>query len=166
MLALLAECICIMFVTGGTPSSASWRSATLGYTFAALTTAMVIAAVFAQPQSILARVVMEAVGSVGAHILWHLPLSPRDSLGGSSLPSPQCVVFCRVADPRLGLALSLSQASVVPVSGALSRVTASIESEPFARFAIALLLVLAFTTAAAALHYHYVERRFTKTMKA
>jgi peptidoglycan/LPS O-acetylase OafA/YrhL len=130
---------------------------------------MVIAAVFAQPQSILARglswkpLVRMGRISYGTYlfhlgIAWVILHCLRHNVWSS--------VASRMSDPRLGLALPICQFSVVPLSGALSRVTASIESEPFTRFAIALLLVLAFTTVVAALHYHYVERRFTKTMKA
>jgi peptidoglycan/LPS O-acetylase OafA/YrhL len=165
MLALIADCICVAFITGGSPSSASWRSATVGYTLAAFTTAMVIAAVFAQPRSIVARMLswrpLVELGRISyGTYLFHLGIAwtvlhcLRRELWSS--------VASRMSDPALGVALPVSQATVVPLSGALSRVAASIEPDPFLLFAVALPLVLASTLAVAALHYQYVELRFTK----
>ncbi len=54
-LALAAACACIIFVTGGYPSSASWRSATIGYTLAACASAALISAILVQPWSAPAR---------------------------------------------------------------------------------------------------------------
>ena len=50
--------LCVVFVTGGTPSSASRRSATFGYTLEACATAGLISAVFIQPSSLGARAVV------------------------------------------------------------------------------------------------------------
>jgi peptidoglycan/LPS O-acetylase OafA/YrhL len=54
-LTLASACVCILFVSGGVPSSASWKSATLGYTLAACTSAALIGGIFAQPQSAVAQ---------------------------------------------------------------------------------------------------------------
>jgi len=54
-LALAALCVCVYFVTGGRPSSASWRSATFGYSLGAYTVAILIIALLARPSSIVAR---------------------------------------------------------------------------------------------------------------
>ena len=144
-------------------SSASWRSATIGYTLAGFTTAMVIAAVFAQPKSILARMLswkpLVHLGRISyGTYLFHLGIAwaVLKCLRGEVWSS----VASRMSNPSLGMALPVSQATVVPLSGALSRIATSIETDPIRRFTIALLLVLASTAIAAALHYHYVERRF------
>jgi peptidoglycan/LPS O-acetylase OafA/YrhL len=55
-LALVSASVCIVLVTGGEPSSASWRSATIGYTLSACATAALIASVFAQPHSLVSRI--------------------------------------------------------------------------------------------------------------
>ena len=165
LLALVVECICVAFVTGGVPSGASWRSATLGYTMAAFTTAMILAAVFAQPQSILAQALswkpLVQLGRISyGTYLFHLGIAwvVLRCLSHNVWSS----VASRMSDPSLGAALPLSEATVVPVSGALYRLTASMEADPHARFAIALLLVLSATSTVAAFHYHWVERRFIK----
>jgi peptidoglycan/LPS O-acetylase OafA/YrhL len=54
-LALASACVSVIVVTGGVPSSASWRSATLGYTLAACASAALIGGIFAQPHSAVAR---------------------------------------------------------------------------------------------------------------
>ena len=54
-LAAVAACLAAAFVTGAYPSSASWRSATFGYTLASFTTAALIGAVFVRPSSGAAR---------------------------------------------------------------------------------------------------------------
>jgi peptidoglycan/LPS O-acetylase OafA/YrhL len=53
--ALALACACVIFITGGRPSSGSLRSATLGYTVGASAAAALIAAVFVQPGSAVAR---------------------------------------------------------------------------------------------------------------
>jgi len=54
-LALTVVCVCVYFVTGGRPSSASWRSATFGYSLGAYTVAILIVALLARPSSTVAR---------------------------------------------------------------------------------------------------------------
>ncbi len=54
-LTLASACVCIIVVSGGVPSSASWKSATLGYTLAAFTSAALIGGIFAQPHSTVAH---------------------------------------------------------------------------------------------------------------
>src|SRR5258708_37597225 len=54
-LALASARLCVIVVTGGVPSSASWRSATLGYTLVACASAALICGIFAQPHSAVAR---------------------------------------------------------------------------------------------------------------
>ncbi|MGH7905298.1 MAG: acyltransferase family protein, partial [Candidatus Binataceae bacterium] len=46
VITLIVVCACVAFVTGGRPSSASWRSGTFGYTLVACATASLISAVF------------------------------------------------------------------------------------------------------------------------
>lgn len=46
---------CVGYVTGGYPSSGSWRSATFGYTLAACASAALIGAIFVQPSSAVTR---------------------------------------------------------------------------------------------------------------
>ena len=54
-LALALLCVCVFFVTGGRPSSASWRSATFGYSLGAYMVAILIVALLARPSSIVTR---------------------------------------------------------------------------------------------------------------
>ncbi len=54
-LAATAAAACAIYVTGGYPSSASWRSATFGYTVAACASAALIGAIFVKPWSRISR---------------------------------------------------------------------------------------------------------------
>jgi len=54
-LAVAVLCVCVFFVTGGRPSSASWRSATFGYSLGACTVTVLILALLAQPSSAVTR---------------------------------------------------------------------------------------------------------------
>jgi peptidoglycan/LPS O-acetylase OafA/YrhL len=154
---------CIVFVTGGSPSSASWRSATFGYTLGACATAALIAAVFMQPHSIVARALswrpLVAIGriSYGAY-LFHLAVAWL--VIGVLRPALWAQVAWRFSNPALGAALPVSEATVVPLSGAMGYVSALAAANPIFRFTIALVLVLTLTLAAAALHYRYVESWF------
>ncbi|MGH8013198.1 MAG: acyltransferase family protein [Candidatus Binataceae bacterium] len=55
LVALLLVGFGVALVTGGRPSSGSFRSATLGYTLVGFTTAILITAVFLQPSSLVSR---------------------------------------------------------------------------------------------------------------
>ena len=128
-LALAGMCACVFFVTGGRPSSASWRSATLGYPVAGCAVAILLAAILAQPASPVARI-----------LSWR----PLVSLGAISygvylFHSPIAWLVLRAVDAAGWSGLS---------------------HQPLARFSIALLLVVAITSAVASLHFRYVERRF------
>lgn len=129
-LALAAACVCVIFVTGGRPSSASWRSATFGYTLAAGAVAVLIAAIFAQPSSLVAGALswqpLVSLGTISYGVyLFHTPIAwLLFWIAG-------CVGW-----PR------------------------SVDGSPFARFAIMAPLVFALTWIVALLHYRYVERRF------
>jgi peptidoglycan/LPS O-acetylase OafA/YrhL len=129
-LALAAACASVIFITGGRPSSGSLRSATLGYTVGASVTAALIAAVFVQPTSPIAR---------------FLSWNPLVSLGrvsyGVYLFHP-AIAWLVVRYPLFG--------------GSLEQATGG----PLARFVLLSLLVLCTAWAIAALHYQYVERWF------
>jgi len=78
-MALAAAVGCIVFVTGGVPSSASWRSATFGYSLAGAATAVLVMAVFLQPASIVARLLswspLVSLGTISYGVyLFHLPM--------------------------------------------------------------------------------------------
>lgn len=167
-LAVAFACAAVLFVTGGVPSSASWRSATFGYTLGAIATATLVAAVFVQPQSFVARALswepLVAIGriSYGAYlfhlaIVWVVLHALR--------PNLWTTVASRMSDPALGAALPVSQATVVPLSGAMTWVSAAIDSRPEARFAIAAVLVLVLTSMIASAHYRHVEKRFLALRK-
>jgi peptidoglycan/LPS O-acetylase OafA/YrhL len=150
-----AACLCVVFITGGRPSSASWRSATFGYTLGALATAALIGAVFIQPSSIAARALswnpLVALGRISYGVyLFHAPIAwlvteeiPRSAW--SQLTS----------DFATGVASAASIASPVS-SGA---VPASIDPA-ILRFAMSAIFVMILTSTVAALHYRYVERWF------
>src|SRR5581483_11477536 len=117
---------CIIFVTGGYPSSASWRSATVGYTLDACASAALIGAVFMQPRGVVTRA-----------LSWR----PLVSLG------------------RVSYGVYLFH---VGVAWLLQRALRAVgwPHDPFARFALAATAVVALTWTVAAVHYHYIERRF------
>lgn len=163
LLAALFALGCIAFVTGGSPSSASWRSATFGYTLGACATAALIAAVFIQPQSIVARALswrpLVALGRISyGTYLFHLAIAWL--VLGILRPALWAQVAWRFSNPALGAALPVSEATVVPLSGAMGYVSALAAADPVLRFAIASALVLGLTVAAAGLHYRYVESWF------
>jgi peptidoglycan/LPS O-acetylase OafA/YrhL len=79
-LALAATCLCVVFVTGGRPSSASWRSATLGYSLAGCMVAVLLAAILAQPLSPIARILswrpLVSLGAISYGVyLFHSPIA-------------------------------------------------------------------------------------------
>lgn len=79
-LAFAATCACVFFVTGGYPSSASWRSATLGYSLAACAVAVLLAAILAQPRSPVARILswdpLVSLGAISYGVyLFHSPIA-------------------------------------------------------------------------------------------
>ena len=130
MIALIAACACVAFVTGGDPSSGSLRSATFGYTLAACATAALITAVFLQPDSAVARA-----------LSWR----PLVSLGAVSYG----VYLFHPAIAWLVLRF-------IRESG-LMRVAAGWW---LARFSLTAIAVAGLAWGVAALHYRYVERFF------
>jgi peptidoglycan/LPS O-acetylase OafA/YrhL len=133
--------LCVAFVTGGTPSSASWRSATFGYTLEACATAALISAVFIQPSSIAARV-----------LSWR-PLTGlgRISYGVYLFHAPIAWLALHLITPD-SLARMRSIQLVVLPSPAINPTVM--------RFAIVSAIVLVATSIVAGLHFRYVERRF------
>jgi peptidoglycan/LPS O-acetylase OafA/YrhL len=130
-IALIAAAICIIFVTGGIPSSASWRSATFGYTLAGLTTAALLVAVFLQPGSAVARLLsfgpLVSLGTVSYGVyLFHLPIVRLLLDLGRRIPWPHAVLTL---------------------------------STPTVRYLAVVIAVMTITWLCAALHYRYVEQR-------
>ena len=149
--------LCVAFVTGGTPSSASWRSATFGYTLEACATAALISAVFIQPSSVAARALswrpLTGLGRISYGVyLFHAPIAWL----ALHLITPEAV-----ARMRSILVVGVANGAFVPPFGA-SRYLQSppIMSPTVARFAIVSAIVLILTSIVAGLHFRYVERRF------
>jgi peptidoglycan/LPS O-acetylase OafA/YrhL len=129
-LALAAACICVVFVTGGRPSSASWRSATFGYTLGAGAVAVLIGAIVAQPASLVAGALswqpLVSLGTISYGVyLFHAPIA--------------WLLFW--------------------IAGSVGWLNA-VGAPPFARFAIMAALVFAVTWIVASFHYRHVEQRF------
>lgn len=144
----VAACICAIFITGGTPSSGSWRAATFGYTLGALCTAAMIGAIFIRPSSIAARVLswrpLVGLGRISYGVyLFHAPIA--------------WAVLHWMPLLRAGWALSTGVA-FAGASGAIP-IGSAIDPDTF-RFLVAAAIVSAITSAVAALHYRYVERWF------
>ncbi len=136
-LALAAAVVCIVFVTGGAPSSASWRSATFGYTLAGGASAVLLVAVFFQPESGVARLLslrpLVSLGTVSYGVyLFHLPIARL------------LLIVCR----RTGWP------QTVPASTAVTRYFAASGA------------VLALTWLLAAMHYKLVEQRVLRLRPA
>lgn len=136
-LALAAAVVCIMFVTGGAPSSASWRSATFGYTLAGAASAVLLIAVFLQPESGVARLLslrpLVSLGTVSYGVyLFHLPIARL-----------LLIVCPRTAWPQAALA-----------------------STAVTRYFAASAAVLALTWLLAAMHYKLVEQRVLRLRPA
>src|SRR5262249_20564450 len=136
--ALLMTLVCVAFVTGGRPSSASIRSATVGYTLTAFTTAGLIAAVFSQPSSPVARALswrpLVSLGRISYGVyLFHAPIA-----WSVHQAAP------RVAESALAMPL----------------ITDLHAAQPSVSFALVAVIVLFLTSIVAGLHYHFVERWF------
>ncbi len=149
--AALATCCVVIFVTGGRPSSGSWRSATFGYTLDACVTAMLVGAVFVRPASIAARALswspLVALGRISYGVyLFHGPIA---WLIAHEISAP---VWSAIAS---GFSVGVANAASI----ALPRAAVSI-APATARFGIACVIVMTLTSVAAALHYRYIERWF------
>src|SRR5215469_11210899 len=149
--------LCVAFVTGGTPSSASWRSATFGYTLEACATAALISAVLIQPSSVAARALswrpLTGLGRISYGVyLFHAPIAWL----ALHLITPDAL-----ARMRSILVVGVANGAFVSPFGA-SRYLPSppIMSPTVARFAIVSAIVLILSSIVAGLHFRYVERRF------
>jgi peptidoglycan/LPS O-acetylase OafA/YrhL len=154
---VLLTCLCVMFVTGGTPSSASWRSATFGYTLEACATAALIGAVFVQPSSIAARALswgpLAGLGRISYGVyLFHAPIA---WLALHSLTSDT------LARMRSELVVGVANVAFVPPSKVSEPLLSpAMMNPPVLRFVLVSAIVLIATWIVAGLHYHCVERRF------
>ena len=147
--------LCVVFVTGGTPSSASWRSATFGYTLEACASAALISAVFIQPSSIAARAVVATLGgsdiSYGVY-LFHAPIAWL----AMHLITPEAL-----ARMRSLLVVGMANGSLVPPFSASGYLRSPAMMNPTVmRFAIVSAIFLIATSIVAGLHFRHVERRF------
>jgi peptidoglycan/LPS O-acetylase OafA/YrhL len=155
---------CLTWVTGGDSSSASVRSATVGYTVGAIAIAALIVAVFMQPNSTLARALswrpLIILGKVSygmylfhliiAWIVFHL-----------FRPNLWSDVASRMSDPGLlGPALPVSKATVVPMSHALRNVSSLLAGNPLLMFTVALVTIATTAFIFAWLHFEFIERKF------
>jgi peptidoglycan/LPS O-acetylase OafA/YrhL len=151
-------------VTGGSASSASVRSATIGYTLGALAVAALLVAVFSQPDSILARTLswqpLVTLGKVSYGMyLFHLIVA----WGVFHLLKPDLWshIMSRMSEHSLlGPALVLSDATAVPLSAALTAVCTLLRDDALLKFSVAFTAITAVTFALAWLHFQFIERRF------
>jgi peptidoglycan/LPS O-acetylase OafA/YrhL len=149
--------LCVAFVTGGTPSSASWRSATFGYTLEACVTAALISAVFIQPSSMAARALswrpLTGLGRISYGVyLFHAPIAWL----ALHLITPEAL-----ARMRSILVVGMANGPLVPPSSGSGYLQLPEMMNPtVVRFAIVSAIVLISTSIVAALHFRYVERRF------
>jgi peptidoglycan/LPS O-acetylase OafA/YrhL len=149
--------LCVAFVTGGTPSSASWRSATFGYTLEACATAALIGAVFVQPSSMAARALswrpLAGLGRISYGVyLFHAPIAWL----ALHLITPE--TLSRMSST---LVVGMASGAFVPPFNASGYLQPAMIINPTAlRFAIVSLIVLIATSGVAGVHFRYVERRF------
>jgi|GEM_PF-972702 peptidoglycan/LPS O-acetylase OafA/YrhL len=155
---------CVAWCTGGSSSSASLRSATLGYTISALAVAGMIVALFTRPDSLLARTLsrpsLVTLGktSYGMY-LFHLAIA----WGVFHLLTPGVWshIASRMSDPGLlGSALPVSEATLVPVCNTLSDASSLLANDSTLKFAIAITAIALLAFVLAWLHFELVERRF------
>jgi len=149
--AVVLTSLVVVFVTGGAPSSGSWRSATFGYTLDAGVTAVMIGAVFIRPASIAARALswspLVALGRISYGVyLFHGPIA---WLLIHEIPAP---AWSAIAS---GFSVEVANAASI----ALPQASLSIEPAT-AEFGVASAMVVILTSVAAGLHYRYVERWF------
>jgi len=148
--------LCVAFVTGGTPSSASWRSATFGYTLEACATAALISAVFIQPSSIAARALswrpLTGLGRISYGVyLFHAPIAWL----ALRFITPETLTRMR------SILVDMAHGAFVPPSSASGYLQSPAMMNPTVmRFAIVSAIVLIASSIVAGLHFRYVERRF------
>jgi peptidoglycan/LPS O-acetylase OafA/YrhL len=155
---------CIAWVTGGHSSSASIRSATIGYTLGAIAVGGLIVAIFMQPNCLISRMLgwspLVKVGKVSYGMyLFHLTMA----WGILYLLEPRSWSYLAecMSDPIVvGPALPVSKATVVPMSQALCGASAVLAEYPLLRFTIGLFAVGAVAFIAAWAHFEFVERKF------
>ncbi len=156
--------VCIIWVTGGKSSSASFRSATIGYTLGALAVAGVIAGIFARPDSILSRALswppLVRTGKVSYGMyLFHLCIAW--AVFHLLKPALWSQVASQMSDPSLlGRVLPVSEATVVPMSDALGSASTMLALDPGLKFAIAFVVIAGGAFIVAWLHFEFVERKF------
>jgi peptidoglycan/LPS O-acetylase OafA/YrhL len=155
---------CLTWLTGGSTSSASIRSATIGYTLGALAVAALIIAVLSRPDSMLARALswqpLVALGKVSYGMyLFHLIIA----WGVFHLLKPEVWshITSRMSDPSLlGSALLLREARVVPVFDALGGISPVFRDDSLLKFSVAFVVITAAAFALAWLHFQLIERKF------
>jgi peptidoglycan/LPS O-acetylase OafA/YrhL len=158
-LATLVAVISVAWITGGRSSSASLRSATLGYTFGALTVAAVIIAILARPESKLAKALswspLVSVGKVSYGMyLFHLALAQT---------------ILQLLDPGTWFSAA-SRAGLEPTASltgysvgtfeTFASASRSLSNHPLIYFAVASISVGLTAFVVAWLHYRFVERKF------
>jgi peptidoglycan/LPS O-acetylase OafA/YrhL len=146
--------LCVAFVTGGTPSSASWRSATFGYTLEACASAALMGAVFIQPSSIVARALswrpLAGLGRISYGVyLFHAPIAWL----ALHLITPEGLGRIRSI-----LVVGMADSAFVPRFGASAYLQSLAMMNPAMRFTFVSAIVLVATSIVAGLHFRYVER--------
>lgn len=148
----IGACLCAVFVTGAAPSSASWRSATFGYTLGACAAAVLVGTVFIQPASIAAKALswhpLVALGRISYGIyLFHAPIA------WLVLHAFNSDTMARVSSGPISAVANAASAPPVNLPGHLP-----LAIDPAVmRFVIASVVVLIATSIVATLHYRYVE---------
>lgn len=158
--------VCILWVTGGRPSGASVRSATIGYTIGALAVAGLIVALFIRSNSILARFLswrpLVALGKVSYGMyLFHLAIAW--TVYRLLRPALWSHVASQMSKPSVvGTALPVSKATVVPVSDALHTASTVLTNDSLLKFGVVFVTVTIGAFVMAWLHFQFVERKFMK----
>jgi peptidoglycan/LPS O-acetylase OafA/YrhL len=157
--AAVVALICVAWLTGGHSSSASVRSATVGYTLGAITVAAVIIAILARPGSRLSRSLswspLVSVGKVSYGMyLFHLALAQTIF----ELLDPEIWYWAASREgPQSVSSLKRATISIFEALGSASRMLAEY---PLAHFIVAFVFVTLAAFGVAWLHFRFVERKF------